>query len=80
MASSDLQPIYAVRADAVPVLITAFELEPGHFRIRLGRGIGWAPERYTTREQVLRKLLAMRSYTAAEAKACKAICRPTPFS
>lgn len=78
MATSDLQPIYAVRAPAVPVLIEAFELGPANYRIRLGRGIGWTPERYKTREQVLQQLLRMQSYTEAEARACKAICKPEP--
>jgi hypothetical protein len=79
VANSDqLQPIYAVRAAAVPVLIEAFELVPQNFRIRLARGIGWTPERYATRALVLQQLLRMQSYTQAEARMCKAICRPEP--
>lgn len=78
MATSDLQPIYAVRAEAVPVLIEAFELGSQHFRIRLARGIGWTHERYATRSDVLKQLLSMRSYTEREARACKAICKPEP--
>lgn len=69
-------PIYAVRAEAVPVNIYAHQLGPGDFRIRLGRGIGWAPTRYKTAAEVLRALLAMRSYGVAEARMCKAMCRP----
>lgn len=79
MAAGD-QPIYAVRAEAVPVLITAHQLGPADFRIHLARGIGWSPTKYTSREQVLAALLAMKSYRAEEARACKSICRPTPFS
>ncbi len=71
-------PIYAVRAEAVPVLIEAYQLGPADFRIRLRRGIGWAPERFKTREAVLAKLLEMRSYGVEQARMCKAVCRPEP--
>ena len=70
------RPIFAVRAEAVPVNIYAHQLGPGDFRIRLGRGIGWAPTRYKTMDQVLRAILAMRSYCVNEARMCKAICKP----
>lgn len=73
-----MDAIYAVRAERVPVLITAHQLGPKHFRIRLHRGIGWVPQRFTTREAVLKQLLAMRSYGVDEARACKRICRPNP--
>lgn len=79
MAAGD-PPIYAVRAEAVPVLITAHQFGPADFRIHLARGIGWSPTKYTSRQQVLAALLAMKSYRAQEAQACKAICRPTPVS
>lgn len=78
MATSDRQPIYAVRAPAVPVLIEAFELGPANYRIRLARGIGWTPERYQTRALVLQQILRMQGYTEAEVRACKAICKPEP--
>lgn len=77
MASFD-RPIYAVRAEAVPVSIEAHQLGAQHFRIRFGRGIGWAPKRYTSRDEVLAALLAMKSYGVAEAKAAKAICTADP--
>lgn len=76
VATSDLQPIYAIRAPAVPVLIEAFELGPANYRIRLAHGIGWTPERYATRALVLQQLLRMQGYTETEARACKAICKP----
>lgn len=70
------KPLFMVHAEAVPVKIAAHQLGPGDFRIRLGRGIGWAPTRYKTMDQVLRALLAMRSYGVNEARMCKAICKP----
>ena len=78
MASSNLRPIYAVRAEAVPVLIEAYQLGAQNFRIRLARGIGWAPTRYKSKDDALQALLNMRSYGVAEARACKAICKPEP--
>ena len=72
------RPILAVRAEAVPVSIYAHQLGPGDFRIRLGRGIGWAPGKYKTVDAVLKQLLAMRSYTIAEATICKAMCKASP--
>lgn len=78
MASSDLQPIYAVRAEAVPLLIEAFEFGPSDYRIRLRRGVGWVPVRYKTKEAVLQQLLNMKSYGVNEARSCKAICTPEP--
>ena len=77
MAAGD-RPIYAVRAEAVPVTIEAYQLGAQHFRIRFGRGIGWAPKRYTSRADVLAALLAMKSYGVAEARMCKAICTADP--
>ena len=71
-------PIYAVRAEAVPVTIYAHELGPGDFRIRFARGIGWAPNRYRTRQAVLAALLGMQSYTTTEARMAKAVCKPEP--
>lgn len=71
-------PIYAVRAEAVPVTIYAHQLGPADFRIRFSRGIGWAPTRYKTRHEVLAALLGMRSYTVAEARMAKAICTTDP--
>lgn len=80
MASSDdLQPIYAVRAEAVPLLIEAFEFGPSDYRIRLRRGIGWVPVRYKSKEEVLRQLLNMKSYGVNEARCCKKICKPEPI-
>lgn len=78
MAAGDLQPIYAVRAEAVPVNICAYQLGANDFRIHLERGIGWSPVRYTSKEAVLQRLLNMRSYGMTEAKACKKICTPEP--
>lgn len=78
METGDLQPIYAVRAEAVPVTIEAHQLGAQNFRIRFGRGIGWAPKRYTSRDDVLAALLAMKSYGVAEARAAKKICTPGP--
>lgn len=71
-------PIYAVRAEAVPVTIFAYELGRHDYRIKIGRGIGWTPERYRTREAVLAKLVAMRSYGMDEAMMAKRICRADP--
>lgn len=71
------EPIYAVRAEAVPVRITAHKV--GHeYRIHFGRGIGWAPTRYKTQPDVLKALLAMRSYGVAEARICKGLCKQSP--
>lgn len=72
------EPIYAVRAEAVPVTIYAHQLGPGEFRIRFARGIGWAPNKYRTEREVLEALLGMRSYTIAEARMAKAICTEQP--
>ena len=77
-AAGDLQPIYAVRAEAVPVLIEAFEFGPSDYRIRLRRGIGWVPVRYRSKADVLKALLGMRSYGVAEARMTKKICTPEP--
>lgn len=77
-AAGDLQPIYAVRAEAVPVLIEAFEFGPSDYRIRLRREIGWVPVRYRSKDAVLKQLLNMRSYGVAEARATKKICTPEP--
>ena len=77
-AAGDLQPIYAVRAEAVPVLIEAFEFGPSDYRIRLRRGIGWVPVRYCSKDAVLQQILSMRSYGVAEARATKKICTPEP--
>lgn len=71
-------PIYAVRADAVPVTIYAHRMGPQEFRIKFSRGIGWAPTRYKTERDVLQALLGMRSYTVAEARMAKAICTEQP--
>ena len=68
------RPIYAVRAEAVPVTIEAYQVGAQNFRIRFGRGIGWAPKRYTSAADVLAALLAIKSYGVAEAKAAKAMC------
>ena len=78
MDAGDLQPIYAVRAEAVPVLIEAFEFGPSDYRIRLRRGIGWVPVKYKTKAAVLKQILHMRSYGVAEARMTKAICKPEP--
>lgn len=71
-------PILSVRAEAVPVRIDAHQLGPQNFRIHFARGIGWAPKQYRTLAEVTKALLAMRSYTVAEARMCKAICKPAP--
>ena len=71
-------PIYAVRAEAVPVTIYAHQLGPQEFRIRFSRGIGWAPNKYRTSQAVLAALLDLRSYTVAEARMAKAICTEQP--
>ena len=78
MDAGDLQPIYAVRAEAVPLLIEAFEFGPSDYRIRLRRGIGWVPVRYKSKDAVLKALLNMRSYGVAEARMTKKICKPEP--
>lgn len=72
------EPIYAVRAEAVPVTIFAHQLGPSDFRIKFARGIGWAPNRYKTREAVLAALLGLKSYTVTEARMAKAICTELP--
>lgn len=58
------------------MLITAHQFGKYDFRIKLARGIGWAPKIYKTREEVLTALLGMKSYGIAEAKMCKAVCTP----
>lgn len=70
------EAIYTVRADAVPVLITAYRMGVGDYRIELGRGIGWVPKRYASERDVLAALLPMASYTQAEARMAKQICSP----
>lgn len=76
LASSE--PIYSVRAEAVPVTIYAHQVRPHEFRIRFARGIGWSPTKYKTREAVLAALLGMSTYTTAEAKMAKAMCTIEP--
>ena len=71
-------PILSVRAEAVPVRIDAYQLGPNYYRIKLARGIGWAPTKFKTVDEVLKQLLKMRSYTAAEATICKAMCKASP--
>lgn len=71
-------PILSVRAEAVPLRIDAYQLGPNNYRIKLARGIGWAPGTYKTMDAVLKQLLAMRSYTVAEATICKAMCKASP--
>lgn len=78
VANSDQRPIYAVRAHAVPVRIEAFKMGVNNFRIRFARGIGWAPQRYKSEQEVLKALLSMRSYGVAEARMCKEICKQHP--
>lgn len=70
------EALYTVRADAVPVLITAYRMGTGDYRIELGRGIGWVPKRYASERDVLAALLPMASYTQAEARLAKQICSP----
>lgn len=72
------EALYTVRADAVPVLITAYCLGRGDYRIELGRGIGWAPKRYASERDVLAALLPMASYTQAEARMAKEVCSQRP--
>jgi hypothetical protein len=71
-------PIYAVHAEAVPVMIYAHQLGPQEFRIRFARGIGWSPTIYRTRKEVLAAVSALQSYTRAEARMAKEICKPEP--
>lgn len=71
-------PILSVRAEAVPVRIDAYQLGPNDYRIKLARGIGWAPTKFKTLDAVLAQLLKMRSYTVAEATICKAMCKASP--
>ena len=70
------EALYTVRAEAVPVLITAYRMGTGDYRIELGRGIGWAPKRYASERDVLAALLPMASYTKAEATMAKQACGP----
>jgi hypothetical protein len=72
------EAVYAVRAEAVPVLITAYRLGRGDYRIMMGRGIGWAPKRYASERDVLAALLPMASYTQAEARMAKEVCSKEP--
>lgn len=72
------EPIYAVRAHAVPVLITAHCLGANNFRIKFARGIGWAPERYASSQDVLRAILGMSTYSQADARLAKEICTQEP--
>ena len=71
-------PIYAVRAEAVPVLITAHRLGSTNYRIKFGRSIGWAPKRYDSAQDVLRAILGMATYSQADARLAKAMCTPEP--
>lgn len=71
-------PIYAVRAEAVPVLITAHRMGANNFRIKFGRGIGWAPKRYASEAEVLSALLPLATYTVADARMAKAVCTELP--
>lgn len=72
------KPLYAVHAEAVPVMITAHRLGDRNYRIRFARGIGWAPKRYTSEADVLAALLAVQSYTVADARMAKAVCTQLP--
>lgn len=76
MAVSD--PIYAVHAEAVPVMIYAHQLGRNEYRIRFSRGIGWAPTKYRTEREVLAAMLRMQSYGLDEARMAKSICLSTP--
>lgn len=72
------EPIYAVRAEAVPVTITAHRLGSNNYRIKFARGIGWAPKRYASEADVLAALLPLASYTVADARMAKAMCTELP--
>ncbi len=74
-AASNTPVIYAVCAESVPVMIYAHQTEKDQYRIRLGRGIGWAPEVFKTRADVLAKLLGMKSYGIEEARMAKEACK-----
>lgn len=50
----------------------------GVYRIRMGSGMGWAPDRWKKREPAQAKLLAMQSYTEEQLALCRQMTREKP--
>ncbi len=69
--------IAEVVAEAAGIRIRLY-LVDGFYRLRLGSGVGWAPDRWTDRTRAMRKLLAVQSYGPAELAMCRRICRVNP--
>lgn len=75
MAAGD-RLIYAVRADCGLVAGLVDRGAQG-LSIRI-KGAGWAPDRITSKEAGLRRLLDIKTYSPAEADMARAACRSTP--
>jgi hypothetical protein len=69
--------IYTALAEDVPVLISVYKVH-GVYRIKFARGIGWAPDKYKTKEYALKKLMSLKTYGKTEARLAKAICTQVP--
>lgn len=50
----------------------------GVYRIKMGSGMGWAPDRWKKRGPAMAKLLAMQSYTEAQLALCRQMTREKP--
>ena len=66
--------VYTVLAEDVPVLVSVYKVQEA-FRIKFGRGIGWDPITYKTKQDALKKLMAYKTYTKVEARLAKDICK-----
>ena len=77
LATTGADLIYTVLAEEVPVLISVYKVH-GVYRIKFARGIGWAPDKYKTKEHAFKKLMSLKTYGKTEARLAKAICTQVP--
>ena len=73
-ANTGGNPLFTVKAEAVPVLISIYKVR-GAYRIQFGRGIGWDPTIYANEKDALKKLMSYKTYTKAEATIAKSLCK-----
>lgn len=76
MAAGEMLAMIA--APGAGIKIALYRMTGGHYRLRVGSGIGWAPGQWRDRDKALEKLLACQSYGPAELEICRRICTPNP--
>ena len=76
MAAGEL--LLMVHAEAVGVNIALYRMRGGTYRIRLGGGIGWAPDVFKDRAKAERRLFDTQTYGEREIAMCRPMCRVNP--